>query len=151
MKRTTFGFWNNSVRCAVVCALAMNTAVQAEEMTLGAVKAQGAQLLTKEELAALLPGARLTREVERGEVHINTLKDGSITADYQSRTRNTGQLKGSGTWKISDDGKYCVEIKWNRVLEDVSGCRSMYKSGDDYYGAASDADDSKPNHYKISR
>lgn len=129
----------------VVCQIA-----EAQEITLGYLKSQGAQLLAKDELSALLSGASLVRQLERGEVHINTAKDGSINAYYQSKMRNVNQIKGYGTWKIGDDGKYCFEIKWNRGFEDVSGCRRMYKSGADYYGAGSDTDDSKTYQYQIS-
>jgi hypothetical protein len=132
-------------------ALAWCGAVQAEEPTLGALKAQGIQPLAKDDVAVLLLGARLTRQLERGELHINTFKDGSINADYQGSTRNTGQLRGYGTWKVNEDGKYCMEIKWNRAFDNVSGCRRMYKSGEDYYSAASDSDDEKLYHYKISK
>ncbi len=123
----------------------------AEDLNLGAVKAQGAQLLSKEDLTAVLSGASLTRQLERGDVHINTLKDGSLNSDFKSKMRNVNQIKGYGTWKVSDDGKYCFEIKWNRGFDDVSGCRVMYKVGEDYYGAGSDSDDAKTYHYKISK
>jgi Protein of unknown function (DUF995) len=138
------------------CVVALLTALGcvtcfAEDLTLGALKAQGAQPLSKDDLSALLSGARLTREVSSGEVHINTLKDGSINADFKSTTRNSGQLRGFGNWKVTDDGKYCVDIKWNRIIEDVKGCRTMYKAGEDYYGAATGTDEEKPYHYKISK
>ena len=139
-------------KLALTCSLAvMCLAAHAEEMTLGALKAQGAQPLSKDDLAALLSGASLTRQVERGEVHINTVKDGSLNAYYQSKMRSALQIKGYGTWKVSDDGKYCFDIKWSRGFEDVSGCRAMFKAGDDYYGAGSGADDAKLYHYQISK
>lgn len=137
--------------CITFLLLASSHMAFAEEVNLGALKAQGAQLLAKDELAALLSGASLTRQLERGEVHINTAKDGSINAYYQSKMRNVNQIKGYGTWKVSDDGKYCLDIKWSRGFDDVSGCRNMYKSGEDYYGAGSDADDAKTYHYQISK
>jgi hypothetical protein len=141
----------SSPRTLAGLVLALCGAVYAEEPTLGALKAQGVEPLSKDEVMALLSGARLTRQLERGELHINTLKDGSINADYQAISRNTGQLRGYGSWKINDDGKYCVEIKWNRAFDNVSGCRRMYKVREDYYSAASDSDDEKLYHYKISK
>ena len=134
-----------------IVALLFGNFVSGEELNLGALKAQGAQLISKDDLTALLTGASLTRQVERGEVHINTLKDGSLNSDFKSKMRNVNQIKGYGTWKVSDDGKYCFDIKWNRGFDDVSGCRSMYKIGDDYYSAGSDGDDAKTYHYKISK
>ena len=132
-------------------ALALGATAYAEELTLGTLKAQGAQRLSKDDLATLLTDASLTRQVERGDVFINTQKDGSLNARYQSKMRSARQLKGYGTWKVSDDGKYCLEIKWERGFDDVSGCRDMYKAGDEYYGAGSEADDAKLYHYKISK
>jgi hypothetical protein len=151
MKQTKSSCKHCAPFVAAFLAVTLSSAVCAEELTVAALKSKGAQLLTKDDLAALLPDARLTREFDRGDLHINTLKDGSINADFQGKTRNTGQLKGTGSWKVSDDGKYCVEIRWNRAFEDVSGCRRMYKAGDDYYATASDADDAKPYRYKISK
>jgi Protein of unknown function (DUF995) len=152
MKPIPSNGWKRTANSAVaVVLLIFGTATYADELSLGALKAQGAQALSKDDLAALLPGASLTRQMERGEVHINTVKDGSLNANYQEKARNTGQLKGYGTWKVTDDGKYCFEIKWNRGFENVSGCRLMFKAGDDYYSAAADSDDAKLFHYKISK
>lgn len=152
MKQTQLNGWKRAARTALgLVTLALCAAAYADEPTLGAIKAQGAQALSKDDLVALLPGASLTRQLERGEVRINTVKDGSLNAGYQEKARNTGQLKGYGTWKVTDEGKYCFEIKWNRAFENVSGCRTMYKAGDDYYGAGSDGDDAKLFHYKISK
>lgn len=152
MKQTQLNGWKFATQfrlaffAVVLCAPAY-----AEEPSLGALKTQGAQLVSKDDLAALLSGASLTRQLERGDVHISTLKDGSLNAYFQSKMRNVNQIKGYGTWKVNDDGKYCFDIKWSRGFEDVSGCRSMYKAGEDYYGAGSDADDAKLYHYKISK
>lgn len=152
MKQMQLNFQKIVMRAALVFnVLSLFSLAHADELSLGALKAQGAQALSKDDLVALLPGASLTRQLERGEVRINTVKDGSLNASYQEKARNTGQLKGYGTWKVTDDGKYCFEIKWNRAFENVSGCRTMYKAGDDYYGAGSDGDDAKLFHYKISK
>jgi Protein of unknown function (DUF995) len=134
-----------------IAALILSTTAFSDEPTLGELKARGAQRLSKEELELLLPGASLTREVERGEIFINTQKDGSLNARYQSKMRSAKQLKGYGNWKVSDDGKYCLEIKWERGFDDVSGCRDMYKVGEEYYGSGSSSDDAKLYHYKISK
>jgi Protein of unknown function (DUF995) len=149
MKQTQLNGWKWAALGLVTLSLC--AAAYADEPTVGTIKAQGAQVLSKDDLAALFPGASLTRQLERGEMHINTVKDGSLNASYQEKARNTGQLKGYGTWKVTDDGKYCFEIKWNRGFENVSGCRLMFKAGDDYYSAASDGDDAKLFHYKISK
>jgi Protein of unknown function (DUF995) len=126
-------------------------ACHAEEPTLGAIKAKGAQTMSKDEMSALLPGARLTREVGSGEVDVSYLKDGSIEARFRSKTRNSGQLRGTGIWRVMDDGKYCTEVKWNRVIEDTKGCRTMYKLGEEYYSAATSNDEEKTYHYTISK
>lgn len=139
-------------RIAIACLLATVCEVSAaEDSNLGSLKAQGAQVLSKDDLTALLSGATLTRQLERGDLFINTAKDGSLNAYYQSKMRNVNQIKGYGLWKVGEDGKYCFDIKWNRGFEDVSGCRSMYKAGEDYYGAGSDTDDAKIYRFKISK
>lgn len=151
MKQTRLNGWKFATQFTLaLIAIVLCATAYAEEPTLRALKTKGAQLLSKDDLMALLSGASLMRQLERGDVHINTLKDGSLNAYYQSKMRNVNQIKGYGTWKVNDDGKYCFDIKWNRGFEDVGGCRSMYKAGEDYYGAGSDADDTKLYHYKIS-
>ena len=149
--RAVFELAKIPVYLFAIFAFTFCNVVRADDSNLGAIKAQGAQLIAKDDLTALLTGASLTRQVERGEVHINTLKDGSLNSDFKSKMRNVNQIKGYGTWKVSDDGKYCFDIKWNRGFDDVSGCRSMYKIGNDYYSAGSDGDDAKTYHYKISK
>ena len=152
MKQTCLNGWKRAAQSALALAVfGLGAAAYAEEPSLGAIKAQGAQALSKGDLASLLSGASMTRVIDRGDVHINTLKDGSLNAYYQSKMRNVNQIKGYGTWKVGDDGKYCFDIKWNRGFEDVSGCRLMFKTGDDYYSAGSDADDAKLYRYKISK
>ena len=41
---------------------------------------------------------------------------------------------GSGTWRIEDDGRYCVEIAWPRSSE--KWCRHIFRSGDKLYSSA---------------
>ena len=44
-------------------------------------------------------------------------------------TQTAGQ---AGTWKVSDDGKYCIDIDWKKVSE--KWCSYVLKGeGDTYY------------------
>lgn len=89
--------------------------------------------LAKEELANLLPGTRATFVIKGGSTHIWTNgPDGKLVASTDAKSiSNTGMGGGysaRGTWNVSDDGKYCVNIEWKRYPE--SWCRSLYRMPD---------------------
>ena len=50
---------------------------------------------------------------------------------------------GNATWRVADEGTYCVTIDWNRRSEDW--CRYIFKASDKYYGVGK-LEDSAPAH-----
>jgi Protein of unknown function (DUF995) len=96
--------------------------------------AQDAQLLTKDELQQLMPGAEVQITFDTGGT--NTWKnkdDGTLNAVGQSgmTSAKTYTAYAPGTWHISDDGKFCSHIEWRKSVSDW--CRSVAKSEDGAY------------------
>lgn len=99
--------------------------------------------LGKDELASLLPGTRAVYVIKGGSTHIWTNETGgkfvaSTDAKSISNTGMGGGYSARGSWNVSDDGKYCVNIEWKRYPE--SWCRSMYRAPDGGY-YLTDSDD----------
>lgn len=89
--------------------------------------------LSKEELQSLLPGTKATYVNQYGSVHAWTNEpDGKFVASTVAKKYNmTGAgSTGHGSWRISDDGKYCIEIDWKRDLE--KWCSFVWRTADGY-------------------
>jgi len=60
--------------------------------------------------------------------------DGTLSATTDGRGVTGGKnayTSASGTWKVTDQGQYCVAIPWPRNADDW--CKFMFKVGDKYY------------------
>jgi hypothetical protein len=97
--------------------------------------ADDAQLLTKDELLQLMPGAKVEITFDTGGTNTWTNNDdGTLHAVGQSGLASGGKNYSSyapGTWRISDDGKFCSHIEWRKSVSDW--CRSVAKSEDGAY------------------
>ena len=112
-------------------------AVLGSLFAISAFAQDGAVKMTRDELLSFLPGTKVTHFSSGGsERHWTNEPDGNLYATTNNKTygsatgsRTTGQ---AGKWKVSDEGKYCVEIDWKRASEDW--CASVLKGeGDTYY------------------
>lgn len=118
---------NSILFLSVSGCLMLSTGLHAEE--------PGARL-GKAELASLLPGTKAVYVIKGGSTHAWTNEpDGKFVASSDAKTiSGTGMGGGytaTGTWRISDDGKYCIKIDWRRYPE--SWCRSLYRTADGGY------------------
>jgi hypothetical protein len=89
--------------------------------------------LSKEELQSFIPGTEASYINRHGSVHAWTNElDGKFVASTVSPRYNmTGKRStGHGSWRISDDGKYCIEIGWKRDPE--SWCSFVWRTADGY-------------------
>jgi hypothetical protein len=104
-----------------ICAFAQDSAVK----------------MTREELQSFLPGTKVTHVNQGGsERHWTNVPDGTLFATTNNKIfgNGTGSAVGGhyGTWKVSDEGKYCLDIDWKDVHE--KWCSSILKGeGDTYY------------------
>lgn len=112
-------------------------AALASIVAINAFAQDGVVKMTREELLSFLPGTKVTHLSAGGsERRWTNEPDGSLYANTNNKTYGsiTGvQTAGhGGTWKVSDDGKYCINIDWKRVSE--NWCASVLKGpGDTYY------------------
>ena len=127
----------------LTASVAVSMPALADSLKTSELEEKGAAKLSKGELQSLLPGAKV-RSVAPSTGSTRTWEN---TADgkFYASSDNRGALGGKqglaqarGEWRLSDDGKYCVEIDWGRSPE--KWCRTMYKLGDKYYGAGKDKD-----------
>jgi hypothetical protein len=92
--------------------------------------------MTKEELLAFLPGTKVTHTSKAGSLRRWTNEpDGKFIASsdnkkYGSAVGNQG-VSRPGTWKVDDEGKYCIEIDWKRWTE--SWCAYVLKGAEGAY------------------
>lgn len=91
--------------------------------------------LSKDEVIALLPGAKVERVSARGSNQNWTNdSDGTMVVYSDNRMLNAVRTSTAGKWHISDDGRYCVLIPW-RGAETEEWCRFVIKASDGYYMA----------------
>lgn len=91
--------------------------------------------LSKEELASVLPGTKAVYVIKAGSIHRWTNEpDGKFVASSDAKTVSMSSRVGGtarGTWRVSDDGKYCVNIDWKNVTE--NWCQFVFRASDGGY------------------
>lgn len=113
--------------------LLFSSLASADNLTLGELKAQNAVRLGLEELKALLPNASVSYTTsEAVTVKWKNELDGKFWASSSNGHFNTGTSAKPGTWRIDDNGSYCVIIERDRSQE--NWCRYMFRVEDKYYG-----------------
>ncbi|WP_322042701.1 DUF995 domain-containing protein [Paraburkholderia sp. J67] len=93
--------------------------------------ADGTTPLTHDELQQLLPGAQIQITYADGSTTLwKDADDGSVDAVLMSglTTSKHHSSSGKGSWKISDDGKFCSHVEWRKDVTDW--CRSVIKTDD---------------------
>lgn len=118
---------------------------QSGPLTLRDIADKNPRKLSKDEVTALIPGAKMARVSGRGNRHTWT-NDAGGTFYATSDNMGTGfdpRAQGKPTtvpakWHISDDGRYCVLIEWRGVPTE-EWCRFVFEASDgNYYMARSD-------------
>jgi hypothetical protein len=116
--------------------------VAAEEMTLGDIKAQSIPRMSKDELAALLPGSTYNQVFGPSvRVYWKHEPDGTLNG-ARSQGRPSKLIPRTGKWWVMNDGAYCVDTVGQTADDTVKSCRYLYKVGDNYFGYGPKADDS---------
>jgi Protein of unknown function (DUF995) len=100
---------------------------------------QGAVKLSAQELRGIAEGAKAsTISASNFSQQWENESGGKLTASSRNLSSNNPRLGyGSGTWRIEDDGRYCVEIAWARSSE--KWCRHIFRSGGKLYLSAGSA------------
>jgi hypothetical protein len=92
--------------------------------------------LSKDELTALVTNAETSYLNRSGSLHRWRNDPGGnfvVSTDSKKHGSVMGMKASSapGTWRISDEGKYCVQIEWRREREDW--CAYVVKGEDGAY------------------
>ena len=106
------------------------------------LKAKSAQKLSKEELDALVPDSTFRNETESSNRSWTHYKDGTLAAFGQKKPGqgSTYPASAHGKWRVTDDGKLCVEVEWP-VIATEKWCLIVSKLEDYYVGVRNDVDD----------
>lgn len=89
--------------------------------------------LSRQDLDALMPHARVQRSIASGSTHIWTNEnDGTFIASSDNRTTASRPTTAPGKWHVTDDGRYCVLIEW-RYNPTEEWCRYVLKTTDGHY------------------
>lgn len=123
---------------------ALTYAQDSTKLKLNDLKAQGAIQLTKEELQALLPNAKVKSMSGGGSTRYwENSPDGKLVASSDTRGQvGTKPSQAHGEWSIADNGTFCVQLEWKRSTE--QWCRYIFRVGDSYFGVKSIADGESP-------
>jgi len=112
---------------------------QEADMSLEQLQAKNAEKLSREKLEQLLPGAKVMRSTAGGaELSWTNNPDGKLLAnDRQTRSAGLGRRSGlggsaPGTWRISEEGQYCIDIDWT-TRDREKWCRDIYRVNSHYY------------------
>lgn len=129
------------------------TFASSQVLTLADVKAKNATQLTAAELRELLPDAKVVEQTDGGSTHRWQNKaDGTFVASSDGRGSNGGRnsfVTGSGTWRVTEDAKVCVTVKWPTNPEDW--CRYVFKADGKYYVVNRQQDTAQARLMEISK
>lgn len=114
---------------SMVCPVAIAQVVDFGEL-------QGVVRLSAQELRGIAEGAKVSIvSVDRFFQQWENESGGKLAASTRNLNANNPRLGyGNGTWRIEDDGRYCVEIAWAR--SSMNWCRHIFRSGDKLYSSA---------------
>jgi hypothetical protein len=100
------------------------------------LQAKSPVTLTRAELLTLLPGAKMTRTTDKGNMIVWTNEpSGEMIVSSDNRATATGNSTAPGKWHISEDGRFCLNVQWKKMQAEDS-CRFILKTSDGYYGAS---------------
>ena len=139
-----------SIAAAFIC---LAPPALAQSATLGEALDKGAKKLEKADLDALMSGSRYegrsTSGTDRSWTHA---ADGRLDAQARGAFANTSP-RGTGTWRVSDDGQYCVDIAWGSAGKfPEKWCLHVFQQDGMYYGVRDAANrDAKPLVFNIRK
>lgn len=108
----------------------------AERLTLEQVRQANGTRLTADELRALVSGGTYKLEVGRMQTKWVHTPDGKLSGRRIAGRRNDSR---NGTWRISEDGAYCVDAVGDTPDDVVKWCRHVYRLNGALYSYEPDA------------
>jgi hypothetical protein len=128
---------NSTLRSAVLAVLCASASgvvpAQYVELTYADLESKSPHVLSKEETAALLPGASMMRwSINGSEQRWTNEPGGSFVISSKNALNPRMNGTGQGTWRLREDGKYCVTLVWKSAA-DEDWCRVIVQTSDGYY------------------
>jgi hypothetical protein len=138
--------------CLLMLVVAGGALAQ-DAITPAALKEKGAKMLTKADLEALLPGTTYADEGDKYNLRYANKAGGALDASGTPRFGGgvtNPPWSGAGTWRVSDQGQYCVEYS---VMHGgtTKYCMYLWTLGNDYYTTYGRADDAKGKKSQLSK
>ena len=95
-----------------VVLFGISAAANAQAASLADAKAQGAVQLGADELKQLMTEAKVVNRTSTGITRRWENKaDGTFIASSDNAGRSRTPSTGHGTWRVADNGTYCVDIQ----------------------------------------
>jgi hypothetical protein len=121
--------------------------VVAGDMTFTDIMSQKGIRLSSGDLNQLLPNAKVVSYLDSSTRRWKHEPDGTFMA--YSDARRSGKMMSTqaaahGTWRIDENGAYCVTIDWPKKTE--KWCKQIYKVNGKYYGVKPDAGEDAAAH-----
>jgi hypothetical protein len=144
-----------TARCCAAAVALLASGIGLADETLGEIKGKGARLISKDEGLVLFAGATVTGLTDSAiatNFHLKNAPDGTLSGQAEQAPQSDVEApKGYGTWKIADDGKYCIEAKWTHRVPDSRWCAAVYRLGDVHFLAWRASDTAKAMKIAIKR
>jgi len=116
--------------------VAATLAACAHGPTVGALLASGAHKVEAPTLRTLIAGHRLQNRFMGADREWTHAADGTLAG---TSVGTQGQRSpGSGTWRVHDDGRYCVDIRWAGIGSPEAWCCYVFQRGSEFFDAPSD-------------
>lgn len=119
--------------------------LSAESTVLGSELFEKGKKLSVDEIKALIVNDAEVEQTNGSTGGIRRWKnsaDGKFVASRVAASGGTGRpVTGSGEWKLTDNGQYCVQIEWRLFragIEQENWCRTLWKYEDAIFLAPSD-------------
>jgi hypothetical protein len=119
---------------ALALSLCSAVALSQQPQVLGDLASKQPAKLSRDDLQKLLPGASMSRTTGGGSTQFWTNEASGtfiISTDGGSTPGRRQRGSGQGTWRIDDQGRYCVVLNWAAAKEDW--CRVVIRTSDGYY------------------
>lgn len=137
-------------RVVFVVLFGISAAGNAQAASLADVRAQSAVQLSADELKQLMTGAKVVNRTSAGVTRRWENKaDGTFIASSDNAGKSRTPSTGHGTWRVADNGMFCVDIQWQMTPE--KWCRYFFKAGDKYYGFFKLEDAAQASEFEFSK
>lgn len=140
------------LRAIVAFAFGASAVANAQVVTLAEAKTKNAVQLSADDLKQLMPGAKVVSRTSAGNTrNWENNANGTLVAASDGRgvSSRTYPTTAAGSWRLADNGTYCVKIQWGMSTEDW--CRYILKVGDKYYTFATLEDTARAWEFELSK